>query len=412
MTAERSADPSTGDRQTGLTARVVAAAVVLALTAAACAGDGDRAGGGDGAGGAAITVDQVASSPPEEGISALNDPHHPDLPTSLVDLAEIVSGGPPPDGIPPIDEPRFEAADAVDWLDDDEPVLAFTHQGDTRAYPVQILTWHEIVNDTVAGIPVTVTYCPLCNSAVAFDRRLDDRILDFGTSGKLYRSALVMYDRQTESLWTHYTGQAVVGRLAGKVLEALPVSTVSWEDFRNAHPDGLVLSRQTGFDRDYGRNPYPGYDDVDTSPFLFEGEVDGRLAAKTRIVGVESGGDAVAITLDLLSERRVVPVTAGGQDLVVWWKPGTASALDSSRVADGRDVGASGVLVPTVDGRTLHFEPAGDEFVDTETGTRWDVLGRAVSGPLEGRSLQAVPHVDTFWFAWAAYLPHTTVLAR
>jgi hypothetical protein len=171
-------------------------------------------------------------------ISALDNPADPRLPKPLVDPDEIISGGPAPDGIPPVDDPRFEPVAEVDWLKDQEPVLALVLEGEARAYPVQIMVWHEIVNDTVAGIPVAVTYCPLCNSAVAYDRRLAERVMDFGTSGKLYRSALVMYDRQTESLWAHFTGQAVAGVLTGEELDTYPVSTVSWEDFRTSHPDG------------------------------------------------------------------------------------------------------------------------------------------------------------------------------
>ena len=389
-----------------------AVAVVLALAAAACAGGGDRAGDGAGLAATPVTVHQVAASPKEPGASALREPDDPTLPPPLVDLAEVISGGPPPDGIPPIDKPAFERARDVDWLKAKEPVLAFELDGEARAYPVQIMTWHEIVNDTVGTVPVAITYCPLCNSAIAFDRRATGRVLDFGTSGRLYRSALVMYDRQTESLWTHYTGQAIAGRLTSQTLKAFPVSTVSWSDFRAAHPAGLVLSRTTGFDRHYGTNPYPGYDDASTAPFLFDGEVDGRLTAKTRVVGIESGGDSAAVPLTVLRDKRVVPVKVGGRALVVWWKPGTASALDSDSVADGKDVGATGAFDRALDGRSLTFRASGREFVDTQTGSRWNVLGRAASGPLAGRQLDAVAHVDTFWFAWAAYRPDTTVVAR
>ncbi|HSH58881.1 MAG TPA: DUF3179 domain-containing protein, partial [Acidimicrobiales bacterium] len=273
--------------------RLAAIAAVLVMAAAACAGDSGRR-----ALARSVEVAQVAATPREEGPSALKDMLDQRLPRPLVDPGEVISGGPPPDGIPPVDKPRFERAGDVEWIDEDEPVLAFELDGETRAYPVQILTWHEIVNDTVAGVPVAITYCPLCNSAVAFERRLGNRVLEFGTSGRLYRSALIMYDRQTESLWAHFTGQAVAGHLTGEHLRSHPVSTVGWSDFRSAHPDALVLSRQTGFERDYGRNPYPGYDDVDTSPFLFEGEVDGRLAAKTRMVGLEVDGKAVAVPLE------------------------------------------------------------------------------------------------------------------
>jgi hypothetical protein len=193
--------------------------------------------------------------------SALKDPTNPAFPDPLIDLDNLVSGGPPPDGIPPIDNPKFQPARDVDWLEGAEPVLSLAVEGEVRAYPLQVMTWHEIVNDTVGAVPVTVTYCPLCNSGVAFHRRVGDRLLDFGTSGMLYADNLVMYDRQTESLWPQLTGQASVGVLTGTQLTAIPIGVVGWDQFRAAHPDALVLSRDTGYHRDYGRNPYARYDD-------------------------------------------------------------------------------------------------------------------------------------------------------
>ena len=183
-----------------------------------------------------VEVDQVASSSKMDVVSGLQRPSDERHPDPLVDLREIRSGGPPPDGIPPIDRPFFETASSIDWLDDSEAVVVLEMGAETRAYPVQVLTWHEIVNDTVDGEPVTVSYCPLCNSAVAYERTLDDgTILDFGTSGSLYNSSLIMYDRQTESLWTHFDGLAVVGHLTGTQLTLLPMVTVAWSDFVNMH---------------------------------------------------------------------------------------------------------------------------------------------------------------------------------
>jgi hypothetical protein len=270
--------------------------------------------------------------------------------------------------------------------------------------------WHEIVNDTIGGEPVTVTYCPLCNSAIAYDRRLGDRILDFGTSGSLFNSAMVMYDRQTESLWSHFTAEAIAGILTGEELDRIPMAMVGWGEWRDANPDGLVLSRETGHSRDYGRNPYSGYDDIASSPFLFDGDDDGRLRAMTRVVGIEGDDDAVAVQLDDLLDEGVVEVEVDRRPVVVWAVSGTASALDTASIASGRDVGTTGAFDPTVDGRVLGFERDGDRFTDDETGSTWDIFGAAVAGPLEGQQLDRVVHVDTFWFAWAAFLPTTTVV--
>jgi hypothetical protein len=369
----------------------------------------------DASSGEPVAVEQIESSPPDVSVSGLSIARGgvPDgAPDPLVPLEEIRSGGPPPDGIPPVDDPVFIRPGDVDFLAENEPVLAVDIDGDARAYPVQILMWHEIVNDTVGGIPVTVTYCPLCNSAVAYDRRIDGDVFDFGTSGLLWNSALVMYDRQTETLWSHFTGQGIVGELTGTELETFPVATVPWGIWRDANPDGLVLSRDTGFSRDYGRNPYPGYDDVNSTPFLFEGEVDGRYTAMTRIVGVERDGDALGIPLVALQDQRVVGSTLGDTDVVVFWTPGTASALDSSDVAGGDDVGATGVFLPVVDGQALTFTPNETGFVDDQTGSTWNILGQSVAGALDGSRLDALPHVDTFWFAWSTFRPDTVVLER
>src|SRR6266849_6475828 len=194
----------------------------------------------------------------------------------LVPLEEIISGGPPPDGIPAIDRPAFIALEQATWLTPKEPVLALEIGGDARAYPLQILMWHEIVNDTVGGKPVVVTYCPLCNSGLVYERVVDGATLDFGTSGKLYKSDLVMYDRQSHSLWAQMEGRAIVGQRAGARLLLVPANTIAFDDWRTAHPRGKVLSRETGHQRDYGANPYRSYDQPDLRPFLFNGRPDTR----------------------------------------------------------------------------------------------------------------------------------------
>jgi hypothetical protein len=219
-----------------------------------------------------------------------------------------------------------------------------------------------------------------------------------------------MYDRQTRSLWPQLRGQAVAGALTGTELAALPVATVSWKTWRDAHPFGWVLSRDTGFDRSYGSNPYPGYDDIHSRPLLFDGTVDGRLPAMAHVVAIGTDPNSAAVPFDRLRHQRVVDLDIGGRPLVVWLVPGTASALDRADIASGGDVGATGVFDPTVEGRRPHFRADGDHFRDDETGSRWDVLGEAVAGPFTGRVLAPVRHVDTFWFAWAAFEPSTRII--
>ncbi len=327
-----------------------------------------------------------------------------------VEFSEISSGGPPRDGIPPLDEPVFTTfEDADDWLDAKEPVIALEIDGDARAYPLQIMTWHEIANDQVGGVPVSVTFCPLCNSAITFDRRLDGVVHDFGTSGNLRNSDLIMWDRQTETWWQQLTGEGIVGELTGKRLTFLPSVVISWEDFKATYPDGQVLSRETGFDRRYGQNPYVGYDRADTPPFLFDGDLDGRLLPKERIAAVNLGEVDAAFPFTTLSEERVVNYTVAGQDLVIFFKPGTRSALDQLLIGDSREVGATGIFDPELDGQKLTFRAEGDEFIDNETGSTWTLLGQAIEGPSDGKQLTPIVHANHLWFAWAAFKPDTLI---
>jgi len=327
-----------------------------------------------------------------------------------VPFAEVTSGGPPRDGIPPLDHPTFVDVPAADaWLGGREPVILFEHDGDARAYPLQILTWHEIVNDEVGGIPVTVTFCPLCNSAITFDRRLEGVVYDFGTSGNLRNSDLVMWDRQTESWWQQFTGEAIVGALTGKRLTFLASTIISWDDFKTFHPNGRVLSRDTGFTRNYGQNPYAGYDRVDLPPFLYRGETDGRLLPKERVAAVTVGEVDAAFPFSTLEQERVVNYTVGDQDLVVFFKPGTQSALDDQLIDQSREIGATAIFDSRAGDRTLTFKIEGDQFVDNETGSVWNLLGAAVAGPLSGTTLAPIVHADHFWFAWAAFKPDTLI---
>ena len=402
-------------------ALAAAAAATLALSACGVSAEDDAAldvlssptesvGEGDGS--------PSAEGPREQVPSALDNPLADGLPEPLIEVSRILSGGPPPDGIPPVDDPRFDTVGEVDWLAPNEPVLALSLGGEHRAYPVQIMMWHEIVNDTVAGAPVAVTFCPLCNSALVFDRRLTgpdgaDRLVSFGTSGKLYNSDLLMYDRQTESLFSQLIGLGVAGVLTGVELDRYPVQTVSYEDWSAAHPDGLVLNRVTGQERNYGANPYEQYDTEDREPFLFDGQVDDRLPPKRRVVGVASADGSAAVAVDhaLLEQEGVVALSLDEQELVAVMASSASSALDSGEISQGRLVGSTGVLDPRLDGRVLTLQVQDGELVDAETGTTWSVTGEALDGPLAGESLTAVPHTDPFWFAWAAFYPNTEVVS-
>jgi hypothetical protein len=338
---------------------VLVLGLALVLTGAGCSGaEGPR--GATGSSG----DDELAVSTVEWAT---------DFSRHSVPLSEFQSGGPGKDGIPSIDVPMFvSVGEADEWLSEREPVIELVHEEIARAYPIQILVWHEIVNDEVGDTPVVVTFCPLCNTALVFDRRVDGRVLDFGTTGNLRNSDLVMYDRQTESWWQQFGGEAVVGELTGADLELLPARIVAWEDFAQRHPEGEVLSQETGAVRDYGRNPYEGYDDVDSGPFFPVSREDDRLAPKERVVFVERDGDAVVVPFTVLGERGRVEVEVGGEDLVVEWVPGVGSPLDEPFVAAGREVGSAAVT-------------------DAATG-------------------EDVPFDQPFWFAVAAFRPDVRIV--
>ncbi|MBA2318451.1 MAG: DUF3179 domain-containing protein [Euzebyales bacterium] len=339
------------------------------------------------------------------------------------DFTQVISGGPPPDGIRPIDTPCFDdVGTAGEWLEPQSPVMVVEVEGDRRAYPLAIMTQHEIVNDVIGGTPVVVTYCPLCNSGLAFERTVvpegrgvaDGQVLDFGTSGRLFQSNLVMYDRQTKTLWTQFTGEAVVGEdFLGTELVRIATSLVGWADFAEATPEGLVLSRDSVSGRDYGRNPYPGYEGAGDG-FLFDGPRDDRLPPNTRVVGLGTDIDPVAVVLEQLRTERVVDVEVDGEPVTLWWAPGQASALDRAQVDDGADVGSTGAFVSILaDGEVGTFTQADGEeglFTDEETGSTWNLLGEAVGGELTGSRLQPVPLDDTFWFVWFAFQPDTAVI--
>ena len=330
---------------------------------------------------------------------------------SVVSYGEILSGGVPRDGIPPLDAPTFVGTGEADaWLDDREPVVVYGNSGEIRAYPLQILTWHEIANDVVGGRPIAVTFCPLCNSSLVFDREVLGATMRFGVSGNLRNSDLIMWDDLTETWWQQLTGEGIVGDLAGYFLDPLPSQLIGYGEFKASFPNGRVLGRDTGFRRDYGRNPYPGYDAARGSPFLFRGDLDDRLRSGERVVAIEIGGEAVAYAFTHLQSVKVVNDVVGSVPVVVFWSPETASALDARAIAEAKAVGSGVAFGREVSGRTLTFEPGDGAFTDRETGSTWSIAGEAVAGPLEGIQLPPVVHANHFWFAWAAFYPDTRLV--
>jgi hypothetical protein len=277
----------------------------------------------------ALLLSSAAVAAPEEWRRAWPST---DFSRHSVPFDEIISGGVARDQIPPIDEPRFrELREVTTHFAPNEPVIALQVDGDLRAYPLSILLWHEIVNDEVGGVPLAITYCPLCDAAVVFDRRVDGRVLDFGVSGMLRHSDLIMWDRQTESWWQQFLGEAVVGEMTGALLDMVPSRVESFARFkeRAAGTDKVLVPSDTAM-RPYGQNPYAGYDGA-RWPFLYRGNSPEGIAPLARVIAVEDR----AWSLDLLRERGRIE----HGDLVVTWEPGQHSVLDSPLISQGRDVG-------------------------------------------------------------------------
>jgi hypothetical protein len=298
-------------------------------------------------------------------------------------------------------------------FDPREPVIAIEVNGDARAYPLDILLQHEIVNDDIGGVPVVVTYCPLCNSAVAFKRSVDGTVREFGISGFLRLSDLVMYDDVTETMWQQITGEGLAGDDAGTVLTAVPVQTVSFETFADQFEDGLVLDRPEFSGIDYETAPYAGYDEADNQqPFLFYEIADRRIHVVERVSAVDIGSGAVAYAFSFLNEYPVVNDLIGDTPVVVFFDDKTESGFASAVSEDKVNVvGSSTLFFRDLDDRVLTFSHQPDgSVIDNETGSTWDRFGLAVSGELQGQELVPVIHGDHFWFAWAAFKPETRLV--
>ena len=313
---------------------------------------------------------------------------------SIVPLDQIVSGGPPPDGIPSIDDPKFiSVQEANGRLEDSELILGLNINGDIRAYPLQILVWHEIVNDKIGGVPVAVTYCPLCFTNQVFNRTLENgQILEFGTSGKLYNSNLVMYDRTTNSLWSQAMSQGIVGKLAGIKLERIPFDVAYWKEWKQLFPDSKVLSTDTGSTRPYGADPYGDY--YTNGDVLFPVlNRDDRLGLKEIVVGFENNGQYKAYKLQEIENKKVINDQMKGKPIVLLsLHPFMVRAYN-----------------PVVDGQTLEFSYSTKDqnFIDKQTSSLWNFEGKAISGQMKGKQLTRLPFDEGFWFEWVAFHPKT-----
>ena len=327
-----------------------------------------------------------------------------------IDLDELIPGGPPKDGIPSIDDPKFiEQGEADSWLGNQEPVIALEVNGVAKAYPLQILIYHEIANDKIAGKPVAVTFCPLCYSAIAFDRTVNGKVLSFGVSGFLRNSDLVMYDRSTESLWQQFTGKAIVGDYTGTQLEMIPSQIISYRQFKEAYPGGEVLSRDTGHRRNYGTNPYAGYDNINTTPMMAGDATGGKLPPMEKVIGVKLEKTTVTYPYSITKKQKVINDRVDDTPLVVFHIDGAKSALDARRISQSKESGSTGVFSRRVKDKVLTFEFNNGKIRDNETGSRWSITGTAVEGPMKGAQLERLTYGDYFAFAWLAFRPDSII---
>lgn len=333
-----------------------------------------------------------------------------DTSKSSINLKELQRGGPPKDGIPALRQASFESInDASKWLDSRQPVVVVEKEGEARAYPLAILIWHEMVNDSIAGRPILVSYCPLCNSAVVFDRTVGSDVLDFGVSGMLRQSDMVMFDRQTDSLWQQITGEGLVGAMTGRHLAVVSSQLVPFGAFAQQYPRGKVLSRSTGYDKPYGHNPYVGYEAAAQTMFPVKAGKRRDVLGFDRLLVVSVGGRTKAYPFSALRKQGVIHDELGGRPVVVFFDPAMRSAVDSELMAVSSNSGAAGAFFTSHGRNQLSFHVDSGLVRDNVTNSTWSVLGYATGGALVGQRLEAAEQVVTFAFAWLAFRPETEV---
>lgn len=300
-----------------------------------------------------------------------------------------------------------------------EPVLSVELNGEAKAYPLNMLSIHEIANDTLSGVPILATFCPLCNAGIVYDRRLKHQgknyLLEFEVSGMLRKSDMVMADKQTETWWQQLEGKAIVGHLEGAELNVIPSLVISVEEYFSRYPNGKILSKKTGIknaENSYGINFYKNYDEPDNKPyerFFSPEDVDSRLPAMERIVDVRSAGEFKVYPFSAVEKAGVINDEFNGKNVVLFYQPGVVSVLDEKEIKDSKDVGMVTVFRPFVEGELLKFKKVEDKFIDENTNSVWDITGRCIEGKLKGKELEIEPHGNHFAFAWLAFHPDTKI---
>jgi len=336
-----------------------------------------------------------------------------------IDLSELTMVL-PRRSFPIIDYPKFIGKTAgLKSFFKDEPVICAQINGQTKAYPLNMLTIHEISNDTLGGIPILATYCPLCNSGIIYDRSLnyegEEYLLEFEVSGMLRKSDMVMFDRQTESWWQQLMGSGIAGTLTGAELDIIPSLILSVEDFFESYPDGLILSKASGNEeaqKFYGSNFYVGYDATSAMPydrFFDAADVDMRLPAMERVVDIESNGKYKIYPFSIISKKEVINDQFDSLNVVLFYQKGMISILDKKDISESRNVGSVSVFNSRVEGQVLTFRKKGKNYIDEQTGSKWNISGKCLEGTLKGKQLSIQPYSNHFAFAWLAFHPDSEI---
>lgn len=326
----------------------------------------------------------------------------------------------PPGSFPKLDYPKFIGKDeGLKSFIKREPVMSVEINGEAKAYPLNMLSVHEISNDTINGIPIVATYCPLCNSGLVFDRRLNyngkNYLLEFEVSGMLRNSDMVMFDKQTESWWQQLMGTSIVGELAGTELKVIPSLIISVQEFFNRYPDGKILSKQSGdaeSQKYYGTNFYGKYDNPNGSPykrFFKKDKIDKRLPAMERIVNIASNGKYKIYPFSVIRKIGVINDSFNGKDFVIFYQPGLLSVLDEKDISKSKDIGAVTVFNSYLKNQKFTFTKLNGKIVDNETNSVWDITGKCIKGKLAGSQLTIEPYSTHFAFAWLAFHPGSVI---
>lgn len=300
---------------------------------------------------------------------------------------------------------------------DYEPVLFTEINGESKAYPLSILIYHEIVNDVCGGVPILITYCSLCNSGQIYSRKIELKdssyLLEFNMAGMIRKSNLIMWDKQTESWWQQNTGQAMVGDFVGSELKEIPTTLISFKNFKENYPSGKVLSPVTGIPINYGTSPYPNYENIENKNLMFyNGSIDSRLPPLERVLEIKIGGISKLYPYSICKTEQIIIDSVNLTPIVIFFEKDLVSILDKDLIKESKAVGSTTSFSPIINGKLLSFKSQGNVFVDIQTGSSWNVFGRCIEGKLKGENLKMIPSRVQFAFSAFLFCPECEIFKK